>query len=94
MQKYETLFVIDPTLAEEERTALIERVKALVEAKGKIEKVDEWGIRKLAYKINNKFREGYYVLIEFEAGNDCLDELNHVFRITENIIRDIIVKRY
>lgn len=94
LQKYETLFVLKPTLNEEENKALIERIKSVIEEQGKVEEVQEWGNRRLAYKIQNKYREGYYVLINFEADKACLDSLNHVFRITEDIIRDIITKRF
>lgn len=95
MQKYETLFAVRPDMTEEEIKAIVERIQNVITNNGgKVEEVDEWGMRKLAYKINNKYRDGYYALINFEAEKACLDELNHTFRITEDIIRDIIVKRY
>lgn len=93
LQKYETLFVLKPTLNEDENKALIGRIKNVINEEGKVEDVEEWGVKRLAYKIQNKYREGYYVLINFEAAKPCLDSLNHVFRITEDVIRDIITKR-
>ena len=95
MKKYETLFAIRPDMTEEEITAIIERIQNVIKNNGgNVEEVEEWGMRKLAYKIKNKYRDGYYTLINFEAEKSCLDELNHTFRITEDILRDIIVKRY
>ena len=91
MKSYETVFVLQPGMEEEARNAVIERVKAVIETTGKITDVDEWGIRKLAYEIDKKYTEGYYVVIKFEAGNDVLDGLNHLYRITDAFIRDIIV---
>jgi len=52
---------------------------------------EEWGKRRLAYEIR-KVRDGYFTLITFNGTNPVLDELNHVYRITENILRGIIVK--
>lgn len=93
MQEYELLLIFEPTLSEEDIKAQIERISAIIKKDGEVTEVDEWGIKKLAYKIANKFREGYYVIIDFKAGNEVLTELNHVFRITETILRDIITKK-
>jgi len=94
MQKYETLFAVRPDMSEEEVKAIAERIQNVITKNGgKVEEVEEWGMKKLAYKIKNKYRDAYYTLINFEADKPCLDELNHVYRITEDIIRDIIVKR-
>lgn len=88
--KYETIFIVNPKLDEEARTATIERFKNLVEANGTLEEVDEWGIRKLAYEIQDE-REGYYVLMNFESAPDFPAELDRVYNITDGIIRSIIV---
>lgn len=91
MTKYETLFIINPNSTEEETAAVIGRIKGVIETGGTVIEVSEWGKKKLAYEIQ-KLREGYYVLIKFEANAQILEELNHIFRITENVIRDIVVK--
>lgn len=91
INKYETIFVIDATKAEEEITALIEKFKSLIEANGEIVSVDDWGKRRLAYPIND-LTEGYYVLINFKSGTDFPAELERVYGITDGIIRDIVVK--
>ena len=91
INKYESIFVIDATKAEEEITALVEKFKSLIEANGEIVSVDDWGKRRLAYPIND-LTEGYYVLINFKSGTDFPAELERVYGITDGIIRDIVVK--
>ncbi len=93
MQKYETLFVLKPDMSEEDMKALLAKITDVIAKNGEVEEVEEWGLKKLAYKIANKYRDGYYFLINFKGNNECLSELNHVYRITENIIRDIVVTR-
>ncbi len=92
MNKYETLFVIAPSLAEEEVKAVVEKAKAVIEGgNGVVDNVDEWGKRKLAYEIN-KINEGYYVLMNFTSDPELPKELDRVFRISDNIVRHLIVK--
>jgi small subunit ribosomal protein S6 len=91
MSKYETLYILDPELDEEARNSIIERLKGIVEEAGEVESIDEWGTRKLAYEINKK-NEGYYVKMNFSAGPEVPRELTRIFRITEGVIRHLIVK--
>ena len=91
MKAYETVFVLQPGMEEEARNTVIEKVKATIEGAGTITEVDEWGMRKLAYEIEKKYTEGYYVLIKFQSEKTVLDALNHLYRITDAFIRDIIV---
>ncbi len=88
--KYETIFIVHPKLDEEARTAVIERIKTLIEANATLEEIDEWGIRKLAYEIADE-REGYYVLASFQSGPEFPAELDRIYNITDGIIRSIIV---
>lgn len=92
MRKYETIFILHPSLDEEAVKANIEKFKGVIEnGGGTVENVDFWGKRKLAYEIN-KVNEGYYTLINFEANPELPKELDRVFRITDGVIRHIIVK--
>ena len=88
--KYEVLYVIDPAVGEEGIAALVEKFKALVEGNGTITSVDEWGKRRLAYPIND-LMEGYYVLMTFDAKPELPAELDRVFKITEGILRSLII---
>ena len=92
INKYETIFVLDVALDEEKITALTEKFKTLIAENATVESVDVWGKRKLAYEINDKM-EGYYVLINFSSKTDFPAELDRVFKITEDIMRSIIIKK-
>lgn len=90
MRKYETMFILKPNLEEEKRNELIEKFKSIVLTDGEIENVEEWGNRKLAYEIN-KINDGYYVLMNFKAGVEVPNELDRNFKISDDIIRHLIV---
>ena len=88
--KYETLFIVNPTLGEEEVAAVAQKFQALVEKNGTVDKVEDWGKRRLAYAIED-LHEGYYTLIQFESAPSFPAELDRVFKITDGIMRSIIV---
>lgn len=93
MRKYETIFILHPSLDEEAVKANIEKFKGVIEnGGGAIENVDFWGKRKLAYEIK-KVNDGFYTLINFEANPELPKELDRIFRITDGVIRHIIVKQ-
>ena len=87
---YEVLYVLNPTLGEEETAALVARFKELAEDRGTVSEVDEWGKRRLAYPIND-LEEGYYVLMTFSSDPAFPAELDRVLRITDGVVRSIIV---
>ena len=87
---YEVVYILNPNLAEDATAALVEKFKALVESKGTLGEVNEWGKRRLAYPIND-LNEGYYVLMSFSSTPDLPAELDRVLRINENVMRSIIV---
>lgn len=92
MRKYETIFILHPTMEEEAVKANIEKFKGVIENNGGVvDNVDFWGKRKLAYEIK-KVNEGYYTLINFSANPELPKELDRIFRITDGIVRHIIVK--
>ncbi|MBV4420019.1 30S ribosomal protein S6 [Clostridium tyrobutyricum] len=91
MRKYETIFILHPSLDEEACKANIEKFKGVIEnGGGVVDNVDVWGKRKLAYEIK-KVNEGYYTLINFSADPELPKELDRVFRITDGVVRHIIV---
>lgn len=90
MRNYELLFVLNPSLNEEQRAEMIEKIKSIIEAGGKVENVDEWGEKKLAYPIEKNVT-GYYVVVTFQAEKDLPKELDRRIRISDNIMRHIIV---
>lgn len=88
--KYEVLYIIDPAQGEEGIAALVEKFKALVESNGTLTSIDEWGKRRLAYPIND-LMEGYYVLMTFDAKPEFPAELDRVLKITEGVMRSMII---
>ena len=93
MNSYELLYILNNELADEAKEAVIEKLNAVVTANGgTIDSVDKWGTRRLAYPINYK-SEGYYVLTNFTASATLPDELERVMRITDAVVRFMIVKR-
>ncbi len=91
-EKYEVMYIINPNLSEEETAAVVEKFKALVEANGTLDEIEEMGKRKLAYEINY-LTEGYYVLVKFTSGPDFPAELDRVLGITDGVIRSLITLR-
>ncbi|EAK0811004.1 30S ribosomal protein S6 [Campylobacter lari] len=92
MRHYEVLFILKPTLTEEEVSAKLEFIKEVLTKNGaEIESVVPMGTRKLAYKIK-KYERGTYFVIYFKAPTNLIAELERVLRITEEVIRFLIVK--
>ena len=92
MNKYEVLYVIDAGMEDQARYELIAQFGELMTNNGAtVEKVDEWGKRRLAYPINFK-NEGYYVLVNFTAAPEFPRELERNFEINENIMRYLVTR--
>ena len=87
---YEALYILDPSLSEEQIAALVAKFKAVVEANGTVSEIDEWGKRRLAYPIND-LNEGHYVLMTFTAAPALPAELDRVLKITEGVMRSMII---
>lgn len=88
---YETVMIVSMSKGEGIQ-AIVEKFKALIEKNATLKNVDEWGERKLAYLIN-KESSGYYVLFDFESEADFPAELDRVFKITDGVIRSMIIKK-
>lgn len=88
---YETVIVTSAKLGEEGSAALVERFKTLIAQHGTVKTVDDWGKRRFAYPIQ-KQTEGYYTLINFESGPEFTAELDRRYKITDGILRTLIVK--
>lgn len=91
MKKYEAMYVFYPEKSEEARNKFLDRIKSVIEAQeGKVSNTDDWGLRKLAYQIKFK-TEGYYFLMNFEAEEAVILELTRIARITDVLLRHMIV---
>ena len=91
MNKYESVVIINPNLEAESIKALIEKFSNLINNNGKVDSVEEVGKKKLAYEIK-KNKEGYYVIFKFEANPESIAELERVYRITDEVIKFIVIK--
>ena len=92
MNKYELVYIIDPAVDEESRKVLVERFSALIaEQGGTVDKVEEWGKRRLAYAIDYK-TEGYYVLVQFSSGSELPLELERNLKINDQVIRYQVIR--
>ncbi len=92
MNKYESIIIISQNVEEEGIKALISRFTDLINTEGKVSEVTEMGKKKLAYEIG-KNKEAFYVLFDFEAKPELIAELERNYRITDEIIKFIVVKK-
>ena len=92
MNKYESVIIINPNVDEAGLKALQDKFTGLINENGKVEEVKDMGLRKLAYEIK-KHKEAHYVLINFEAKPEFITELERVYRITDEVIKFIVVRK-
>lgn len=91
MNKYESVVIIDPAVAEEKVKELSQKFTDIINNDGKVEKVEELGKKRLAYEVK-KNKEGYYVVINFEANPELISELERNYRIMDEVIKFITVR--
>ena len=91
MRKYEVMYIIRPDVEQEAVQAVTEKFQGIISNGGEITKHDVMGKRRLAYEIN-KFRDGVYVLVHFNATPEVVAELDRVMKITDEVIRYLVVK--
>ena len=93
MNKYELAVVVNAKIEDDDRTAVVDKCKALIERfGGTITNIDEWGKKRLAYEIQ-KMREGFYYFIQFEAEATAPAEIENRVRIMDNILRYLVVRQ-
>jgi small subunit ribosomal protein S6 len=92
MRIYEQLFIAKPDAPDEEVDAFIEQMKTIVtNAGGTVDKVDKWGKRKLAYRVD-KYREGAYVLLQLTAEAEAVKEFERRLRVSDLVIKFLTVR--
>jgi small subunit ribosomal protein S6 len=92
MRRYELMLVLRPDVPDDKSQAVIDRTtRQITAAGGQITKVAPWGRRRLAYPID-RFREGSYHIILFQAPGDALAELEHSLQITEEVLRHLVTR--
>ena len=91
MIKYASMYILKPDMEEEKKDALVKRFSDIVEKSGgKMEKIDEWGKKRLAYPIQY-LNDGYYVLMTFEADPTLPAELERNYKISDDVLRYMVV---
>ena len=92
VRNYETMFVLGPDLEEEDREKIMDRIKNVITGNdGEIKNTDEWGTRRMAYEVND-YTSGYYTVVNFEGRTGIVSELEHVYKIMDQVIRHLIVR--
>jgi len=93
MRRYEQVYILRPSLSEDEITQVIENTNQLIlDDDGAIIYQNKWGMRKLAYQIK-KETQGYYVLCDFAATSDVVSEIERKFRIDDSVLKYLTIKR-
>jgi small subunit ribosomal protein S6 len=93
MYEYETLTILHPDLGEAAAKEMVARLRGILESgKAEIDKVDEWGLRELAYTIA-KQRRGIYVLFEYKAEPAAVRELERQLKLSDQILRFLSVRK-
>lgn len=93
MENYELTLVLDPDLSSEDQKKLTEKIKKIIEdTKGKVEKVNDWGKRELAYPIKKK-KMGFYFLWEIKLTPGDLDKIDKKIKIEEGVMRYLIIRK-
>lgn len=92
MNKYETVMIINSKITQGEFDKVINKITNVIENNGKIDRKEDYGIKKLAYEIR-KNKEGHYYLIEFESEAYFIRELERVYRITDEVLKFIVVRK-
>ncbi len=91
MNKYESVVIIDPAVEEDKVKELSQKFTDIINNDGKVEKVEDLGKKKLAYEVK-KNKEGYYIVINFEANPNLISELERNYRIMDEVIKFITIK--
>lgn len=92
MRQYEAVYILDPALEDAQQNALVERFQTLVgDNGGSVQHIDRWERRRLAYEIKGR-REGFYIVMNFQGESATEAELARVFKITDGVLRHMIVR--
>ena len=91
MNKYESVIIVNPNLEEESVKNLIKKFSDLINTDGTVASVEEMGKRKLDYEIK-KQKEGFYIVFKFEAKPELISELERNYRITDEVMKFIVIK--
>jgi small subunit ribosomal protein S6 len=91
MQLYESIFIVRPSLSDEDTSKLIDKLKGVIEKSGTVLKFENWGKKKLAYEVNRE-RKGTFVYLNFQSKGDLISELERSYRLEDSVIKFLTVR--
>ena len=92
MRRYETIFIVRPSLGEDDYTSIIDRTSGIIkDFDGTMLTIDKWGLKKLAYDIK-KETQGFYVYLEYASTPDAVNEIERIFRIEDKVLKYLTIK--
>ena len=91
MNTYETVMILKNDIIKEKKEAILEKITKCISENGEIIETKDLGERKLAYEVNS-YKNGYYFIIKFKSESRNISELERLYRITDEIIKFIVVK--
>jgi len=92
MKKYETVLIMKENITEEIKNKVINKITDYLNTNGEVTKIEDMGLRKLAYEIRQN-KKGYYYVIEFDAKPESILELERMYRMNEDILKFIVVRK-
>ena len=91
MQLYDSIFIVRPSLSDEETSKLIDKLKGVVEKSGTVLKFENWGKKKLAYEVKRE-RKGTFVYLHFQSKGDLISELERSYRLEDSVLKFLTVR--
>lgn len=91
MNKYETVLIMSSKITQKERNAVINKITKSISNNGKVNQIENKGLKKLGYEVREN-KEGYYYIIQFESDTNYISELERLYRITDAIIKFIVIR--
>ncbi len=92
MNKYETVLIMKENITEEIKNKVINKITDYLNTNGEVTKIEDKGLKKLAYQIKQN-KKGYYYVIEFDAKPETIRELEQMYRISDEIIKFILLEK-
>jgi small subunit ribosomal protein S6 len=91
MQLYESIFIVRPSLSDEDTSKLIDKLKGVIEKSATVLKFENWGKKKLAYEVKRE-RKGTFVYLNFQSKGDLISELERSYRLEDSVIKFLTVR--
>jgi len=92
MRNYETTFILNPNLAEEQENAVVDKISSIItSANGEIVEINRWGKKRLSYEIGD-FKEGNYIVLKFKSLPEQAAEVTRILKIQDEVLRSLVVR--